>query len=463
MPRQALLDYMLARVVRNCPNFFDKYVQFDTAVTKVHWDESLKKFRVTSQHSLTGQITNQYYDKFIWAAGNNGLPYMPPKLLESLSRFAGKVIHSTETANFGHDVAGKRVLIVGGSYSAEDLALMACKIGVERVYISSRTDDSVVSWMGSWPDDKVEYWPRYIPVGASGSTVRLRRTVWIKDDHYEIDSEDDEEEELENIDTIILCTGYREQFGMLEPQLRRWKDGYTERTFDVPKNWTMKENSWTPFLNDVPNPRKARFYGSMVSYPDLYRNSVLIDNPNALFLHTIHDDYPILVVDAQAWWLMQYTTGGIILPSRDDMRLENMDQALYEMSTFPTSRFSMDEQYGNVYRERQPKFDPDWELYLEEEKGFEVQDMLVLARTMQEANYPISIGDYASKKLTKHGEILHDYGYKSYYHRVNATTTKTFRDADDSHEFKSLFTGTKAVPLRKLWLDLDERSGEELV
>jgi hypothetical protein len=32
---------------------------------------------------------------------------------------------------------------------------------------------------------------------------------------------------------------------------------------------------------------------------------------------------------------------------------------------------------------------------------------------------------------------------------------RTFRDYDDGEEFISLFTGTKATPLKQRWLDID--------
>jgi cation diffusion facilitator CzcD-associated flavoprotein CzcO len=54
-----------------------------------------------------------------------------PTSVTSLFReggFTGKVIHSSDSADFETHVKSKRVLIIGGGYSAEDLALTAIKV-----------------------------------------------------------------------------------------------------------------------------------------------------------------------------------------------------------------------------------------------------------------------------------------------------------------------------------------------
>jgi trimethylamine monooxygenase len=53
-------------------------------------------------------------------------------------------------------VKGKRILLIGDSYSAEDLALQCIKLGAENIYFTSRELQGSASYMGSWPDGKVE-------------------------------------------------------------------------------------------------------------------------------------------------------------------------------------------------------------------------------------------------------------------------------------------------------------------
>ena len=84
----------------------------------------------------------------------------------------------------------------------------------------------------------------------------------------------------------------------------------------------------------------------------------------------------------------------------------------------------------------------------------------LLARDMQEAGYPWSLGTYS--ELNENGKALSRFNALSSIHRSRLTKefiqehpTKTFRDCDDADQFYSLFTGTKAVPLPKEWLQIN--------
>jgi hypothetical protein len=198
----------------------------------------------------------------------------------------------------------------------------------------------------------------------------------------------------------------------------------------------------------------------MVAWSKLYRG-VLIDNPSMMFLRTDHDDYPILVIDSNAWLLMQFITGGRPLPPAEEMKRENIEQCLHEMKTYANSRYFMDLAYFEKFTEMQPTMDPDWALYEKDEEACLKYDFNVLARTMQEGKYPKPIGTFEA--LNERGETLVHYGYLSYYHRMNSTETKTFRDVSDADQFKSLYTGTPAIPLKKQWMDLDENQDKNLV
>jgi hypothetical protein len=81
LPRSTVLDYLIARVTNKCPEFFSKYFSYNTSVINVKYIELLedttttnKKFQVTIRNELTGLISIEYYDKCIWAGGNEGIP-----------------------------------------------------------------------------------------------------------------------------------------------------------------------------------------------------------------------------------------------------------------------------------------------------------------------------------------------------------------------------------------------------
>lgn len=459
VPRKALLEYMLARVVKQCPDFFEKYVQFHTSVTNVVYNDETSKFQVTTHDTRTGIASMAWFDKCVWAAGANGEPHMPQGLLQNFDGFQGKIIHSSNTSTFRDDVRGKRVLMVGGSYSAEDLALMACKLGVERVFIASRADDNAITWTGQWPDDKVECLLSCTPAKVeNGSTIILKRTEWVAHLEFEVLEEEDPII-LTDIDTVIFCTGYCGQFGMLEPKLRDWTDrkDFLTRTFPVPDDWEMAPNGMTEVMKSIPNPKEARWNGTLVVHPELYRG-VLIENPNMMFLTHEHEDYPILGIDGVAWLFMRLLTGDRELPSKEEMHKQNVEQALFEMKHYPFCRMIMDRAYFANWNE---DTDPEWEIYGKCHTMRDRYDFMLMARTMREANHPVNFGN--ADGLNEIGETLFHYGMLSYEHRVDATNATTFRDVNDAHEFKSIFTGTAAVPLKRLWMDIDENDDESIV
>ena len=141
MPRQDVLEYILARVQKNSPDFFEKYVQFDTEVVNVRYIDSKQVFEVTTADVSTGVVTKKIFDKCIWAAGANGKASMPSELVEKLKEggYEGRVIHSSDMSQFENDVRGKRIVVVGSSASAEDLALQAIKGGAAKVYVAMRS------------------------------------------------------------------------------------------------------------------------------------------------------------------------------------------------------------------------------------------------------------------------------------------------------------------------------------
>ena len=464
MPRRALLDYMVKRVTKHCPDFFEKYVHFNTAVQSVVWKEDIHKFQVTVTKRGMSTTETHHYDVCIWAAGDNGKPSIPQSMVATFSNFRGRVIHSTDTDNFEDDVRGKRILIVGGSYSAEDLALMACKFGVQQVYISSRGTENVVSWTSAWPMNKVEVFLEETPIGVVNSKIQFKRCLWVEGSTYDIIG--DVSRELSDIDTVILCTGYEKQLDMLEPSLRAPFERYGKQELPVPADWKMKPNNLS--LGDV-KPGKVSFSGGYVTYPDIYRG-LLIDNPNMMYLRHNHSDYPLLGIDAMAWLLVNFVLGETPIPSAEEMRQENIQQALTEMQ-YPYARYYMDPNF----REAWSSLDGAWDDYLTNDDhpywvsqgDYSKYDLLLMARTLKDAKYPVDIGNYTL--LNEQGQNLRNFQLLSSEHRANLDPLnpeenewKTFRDADNADKFFSIFTGTKAVPLNQRWIEIDETNDDIL-
>lgn len=62
----------------------------------------------------------------------------------------------------------KKRLIIGNSYSAEDICPKAIKLGTKTISIGSRAGDGIASGTGSWLQDKVNIHITYMPSAVTG-------------------------------------------------------------------------------------------------------------------------------------------------------------------------------------------------------------------------------------------------------------------------------------------------------
>ena len=286
MRRQDLLEYILGRVTKGRPDFFDKHLVARTEVVNVNYLDERQEFEVTTKDVNTGTLKVLHFDKCVWAAGMNGVRRFPQDLIDDVREggFAGRIIHSTEMAHFEDDVKGKRILLIGGGYSAEDLALQSIKVGVDKVFIAVRSSDGGdVSAMSIWPYDKVDVMAGVAMTGAAGEDKVVLHPF--DEDDWEADL-DEPSIILENIDTIIFCTGYRADTSMLSPDLNR--DMAVGRTkFVVPRNWKMN-HALDAITGEVETDQV--FYDTTRVDPDYY-HGISARNPNMMFI-TASREFP---------------------------------------------------------------------------------------------------------------------------------------------------------------------------
>ena len=477
MKRQDLLDYILGRVQKHTPNFLDKYVRCNTEVQHVIYDEEQQQFKVTTRDLATQQTQVQRFDKCVWACGDNGKQKMPEKLVKVFreGNYKGRLIHSADTANLEDDVRGKRILLVGGGFSAEDLALQAIKLGVKQVYVSCRCSSAEIDWTTNWPMDKVKVLMCQVPtkVTEQGNCIQFQEVTYTFDG-YKLCS-DEVETELRNIDTVIMCTGYDVNLDMLDESLR--SKGIPESGFnakligqstgrhdvtplDVPDGWKMSHNVMSDWTGEVAVSDKVWYHTGYV-HPDFYKG-VMISNPNMMFICLYSSYLPMPACDAYAWLLAGYASGWLELPTREEMQRQNRAEALMELDV-PYLRYYMDENYCNAINDLEG-FWPDDGEQPDEWEEVEAQEWHLslkrLAQVMKDGQYPFSLGDY--NELNDNGKAMLFLGDLSYYHRENseASDWKTFRDVDDAHKFYSMHTGTRAAPLEKRWLETEDEEKE---
>jgi len=254
-PREVLYDYIIGRAKEAD---IRKYIQFDTAVRHVSYNKDSGKLSVTVENLKDRTQKTDTFDWVVVASGHFSVPNVP--YFEGIETFPGRVLHAHDFRS-ADEFKGKDVLIVGASYSAEDIGLQCHKYGAKSVTMCWRTRP-----MGfSWPETVEE---RPLLTKIDGKTV-----------HFKDGSSKD-------FDAIILCTGYQHHF---------------------------------PFLD---NDLKLRTHNRLYP-PHLYKGIFWIDNPKLIYLGMQDQFYTFSMFDAQAWYARDVILGRIKLPSKAEMEKED--------------------------------------------------------------------------------------------------------------------------------------------
>ena len=185
-------------------------------------------------------------------------------------------------------------------------------------------------------------------------------------------------------------------------------------------------------------------------------------------------DTPLLALDVQACLALRYITGQQPIPSRQEMKDSNYQQAIREMS-MPMVRHWMDTNYYNAVRQwlskttRKIHYQNDsgngticvryeypaaWVDAYKETSKYELH---LLGRLMEEAEYPLQLGSF--EKLNENGEAFMNINWGCRNYDTCATIGTTFRDVtqEQCDQVCSVFNGVKPVPMKGRWLDMDDQ------
>ena len=244
-PREVLYDYIIGRAkdgnVRDC-------IRFHTAVRSVRRTAD-GQFAIVSEDLESGSQSEDVFDYVVVCSGHFSSPQVP--YYDGLERFPGAIMHSHDFRD-AEAYAGKHMLIVGSSYSAEDIALQCWKYGAKSVTVSYRSGA-----MGfKWPEGV-----REVPQIAKFDG----KTVHFKDG------------DSAEADAVVFCTGYRHHFPFMEDALRL-------RT-------------------------RNRLYP-----PNLYKGVLWRDVPQVMYLGMQDQYYTFNMFDAQAWYARDVILGKIAVP-----------------------------------------------------------------------------------------------------------------------------------------------------
>ena len=103
-----------------------KYINFNKIVRDIKYDEVSKQFTVRVKDGIKNEIDPaEKFDYVLVASGHYSVPHVPE--FPGIDRFPGRVMHAHDFRD-ASEFAGQRLLLVGASYSAEDIALQCIKV-----------------------------------------------------------------------------------------------------------------------------------------------------------------------------------------------------------------------------------------------------------------------------------------------------------------------------------------------
>ena len=261
-PREVLFDYIEGRVKKAAVR---DSIRFRSTVRRVDYDDATGQFTVTAHDLASDSETSEQFDHVVVATGHFSTPNVPH--FDGLDRFNGRVMHAHDFRD-AVEFKDKDILIIGTSYSAEDIGSQCWKYGCKSVTVSHRTAAMGYDWPDNWKEvpllQKVE-----------GNTCTF------KDGSTAV------------VDAIILCTGYLHYFPFMAPDLRL-------RT------------------------------ANRLAAADLYKGVVWINNPKLFYLGMQDQWYTFNMFDAQAWYVRDIIMGRVQVPDRAAMAADVVDREARE-------------------------------------------------------------------------------------------------------------------------------------
>ncbi len=248
-PRAVLFDYIEGRV--NKANV-RPWIRFNTPVRSVTYDDASGKFTVTAHDLKNDHTYAETFDHVVVASGHFSTPNVPE--FAGFGTFNGRILHAHDFRD-AREFADKDILLVGTSYSAEDIGSQCWKYGCKTVTVSHRTAPMGYDWPENWKEvpllTKVEGNTATFKDGTSG-----------------------------HIDAIILCTGYQHHFPFLPDGLRL----HTR---------------------------------NRLATADLYRGVAWVKNPKLFYLGMQDQWYTFNMFDAQAWYVRDVILGRQSVPATE--------------------------------------------------------------------------------------------------------------------------------------------------
>lgn len=257
-PRAVLFDYIEGRVLKADVR---KWIRFSSVIRWVEYDEQAGDFEVTVHDMVEDRVYKERFDHVICASGHFSSPNVPE--YPGFDQFNGRIVHAHDFRD-AREFEGKDVLLVGASYSAEDIGSQCWKYGAKTVTTCYRSAPMGFNWPDNWEEkpalEKVEGRTAFF---ADGST--------------------------KDVDAIILCTGYKHYF---------------------------------PFLPDDLRLKTA----NRLATADLYKGVVYAHNPKMFYLGMQDQWFTFNMFDAQAWYVRDIIMDRIAVPADKEALLADVSE-----------------------------------------------------------------------------------------------------------------------------------------
>lgn len=254
-PRAVLWDYIKGRVEKAGVR---DWIRFRTPVRLVQYDNDSEKFTVTVHDLAKDHVYTEEFDNVVVANGHYSTPNVP--FFEGFDTFNGRVLHAHDFRD-ALEFKDKDILIIGTSYSAEDIGSQCWKYGCKSVTASYRTAPMGFHWPDNWEE-------RPLLEKVEGNTCTFK------------------DGSSKDVDAIILCTGYHVHIPFMADDLRLETNN---------RLWPL----------------------------GLYMGVVWEDNPKVFYIGAQDQFYTFNMFDAQAWYARDVIMKRLSLPSKEEMRKDS--------------------------------------------------------------------------------------------------------------------------------------------
>jgi trimethylamine monooxygenase len=256
-PRAVLWDYIQGRVKKAGVR---DWIRFSTPVRFVRYNEGKGNFTLTAHDMVNDRMYEEEFDNVIVASGHFSVPNVPE--YPGFDKFNGRVLHAHDFRD-ALEFKGKDILLLGSSYSAEDIGSQCWKYGANSITVAYRNAPMGYKWPDNWKEV-----PKLVRVDET--------TAYFADGTSK------------KVDAVILCTGYKHHF---------------------------------PFLPDDLRLKTA----NRLAAADLYKGVVWVNNPKLFFLGMQDQWFTFNMFDAQAWWVRDAIMGKIKIPTDRKVLLKDVE------------------------------------------------------------------------------------------------------------------------------------------